>query len=182
MSYSDEEKRFHLQRMWAEGLSPFRAHELYGGPNRDTLRRWERAWERGEIECERPRVPGACEHAPHERYPEGTRAEALRLLSLGKPSREVARMLGLRPGTPAAGARAERRAQMSPPGAEGAPTRGGGRVTEAERAEPGSLRARVAALEGKLAEAEGQNEALRAVVEDPKAAGPAGTRRGGRQS
>ena len=166
MSYSMEERVFHLQRMWAEGLTCGGAQRLYGGPNRETLRRWERAWERGEIECARPRVPGACAHEKHAKYPRETREEALRLLAQGKPSREVGRMLGLRPGTAGAWARAERRAKMGPPGAKGAPARRGGRVTEAERAELESLRAR-------LAEAEGQLAVLRAVVEDPKAAGPA---------
>ena len=79
MSYSEEEKAFHLQRMWAEGLSALGAWRLYGGPTRETLRRWERAWERGEIACGRPRVPGACAHAKHSRYPEATRREDLRL-------------------------------------------------------------------------------------------------------
>ena len=89
VSYSEEEKAFHLQRMWAEGLTCGGAWRLYGGPNRETLRKWERAWERGEIECERPRVPGACAHEKHARYPEGTRREALRLLAQGKPAREM---------------------------------------------------------------------------------------------
>ena len=83
MSYSEEEKAFHLQRMWAEGLTCGGAWRLYGGPNRETLRKWERAWERGEIECERPRVPGACAHEKHAKYPEETRREALRLLAQG---------------------------------------------------------------------------------------------------
>ena len=82
MSYSEEEKAFHLQRMWAEGLTCGGAWRLYGGPNRETLRKWERAWERGEIECERPRVPGACAHEKHAKYPEETRREALRLLAV----------------------------------------------------------------------------------------------------
>ncbi len=41
--------------------------------------------------------PHSCAHAKHSRYSEETRAEALRLLSAGKPAREIARMLG-RPG------------------------------------------------------------------------------------
>ena len=172
VSYSEEEKAFHLQRMWAEGLTCGGAWRLYGGPNRETLRKWERAWERGEIECARPRVPGACAHEKHARYPEGTRREALRLLAQGKPAREVARMLGLRPGTPGAWRRAEARAKMPTPGAEGAPRAGGGRVGAAQD-RVAELEARVAALEGELAELGAQNEALRAVVGDPKAGGPA---------
>ena len=154
--------------MWAEGLSALGAWRLYGGPTRETLRRWERAWERGEIACGRPRVPGACAHAKHSRYPEATRREALRLLSLGKPAGEVARMLGL-PGAGALGAwrRAEARAKMGAPGAEGAPRRKeGARVTEAERAELESLRAQ-------LAEEREQNGVLRELMRDPKAGDPA---------
>ena len=167
MSYSEEEKAFHLQRMWAEGLTCGGAWRLYGGPNRETLRKWERAWERGEIECERPRVPGACAHEKHAKYPEETRREALRLLAQGKPPRDIARMLGLRDGgVVSAWARSERRAKMPPPGAKGAPQRGGGRLTDDERAELESLRAR-------LAEAEGQNEVLRELMRDPKAGDPA---------
>ena len=172
VSYSEEEKAFHLQRMWAEGLTCGGAWRLYGGPNRETLRKWERAWERGEIECERPRVPGACAHEKHARYPEGTRREALRLLAQGKPAREVARMLGLRPGTPGAWRRAEARAKMPTPGAEGAPQRGGGRLTDGERAELESLRAERDGLEARLAEAERQNAVLRELMRDPKAGDP----------
>ena len=90
MSHGMEEKRFHLQRMQAEGLTARRAHELYGGPCRETLKKWRKEWEGGLIECEMPRVPGACEHRKHEPLPAETRGEALRLLALGKPSREVA--------------------------------------------------------------------------------------------
>ena len=173
MSYSDEEKRFHLQRMWAEGLSPFRAHELYGGPNRDTLRRWERAWERGEIECPRVAAAHACEHSKHERYPQATKAEALRLLGAGRPAREVARMLGVAGPTLGLWRREERRAKMAPPGAKGAPRSEGGRVgapskggTAGPEAESERLRAEVAELEEQLA-------VLRALIADPKAGDPA---------
>ena len=172
MSYSEEEKAFHLQRMWAEGLTCGGAWRPCGGPNRETLRKWERAWERGETGCARPRVPGACAHEKHARCPEGTRGEALSLLAQGKPPREVGRMLGLRPGTVGAWRRAEARAKVPPPGAKGAPQRGGGRLTDGERAEPGSLRAERDGLEARLAEAERQNAVLRELMRDPKAGDP----------
>ena len=126
MAYTEEEKRFHLQRMWAEGLTCQEAADRYGGPVRATLLSWELAWELGELECERIAAPHACEHERHARYPEETRAEALRLHGLGVPSRNIARALGLRPGTVGAWARAERRAKMPPSGREGRAQGGGG--------------------------------------------------------
>ena len=166
MSHGMEEKRFHLQRMQAEGLTARRAHELYGGPCRETLKKWRKEWEGGLIECEMPRVPGACEHRKHEPLPAETKGEALRLLASGKPSREVDAMLGLPGGTASRWAREGRRATMPPPGAEGAPGAKGAKV-----AGSGDLEARVAELEE-------QNAVLRELMRDPKVGDPAGTRRG----
>lgn len=167
MAYTTQEKVFHLQRMWAEGLTPKEAADLHGGPSRATLTNWLRAWEDGAIECEMPRVPGACAHERHGRYPAGTREEALRLHDLGRPSRQIAKALGLPPGRVGAWVRQRDRARMAPPGAEGAPATGrGAPVTPQERAELERLRAERDELEAQLA-------ALRAVVEDPKAGGPA---------
>lgn len=171
MSYSMEEKVFHLQRMWAEGLTPGRAAALYGCPSRGTLRGWVRDWEEGRIECARPAVPGSCEHRKHKEFPEATRREALRLLAAGKPAREVAAMLGLPGGATASRwAKEERRAKMPPPGAKGAPRGEGARVGRADD------------LEARVAELEEQNAVLRELMRDPKAGDPAGTRRGGSAS
>ena len=75
LSYSTEEKVFHLQRMWAEGLTCSGAWALYGGPNRETLRRWEMAWERGENTLRQ--APGA----------RGLRAREARALPRGDQGR-----------------------------------------------------------------------------------------------
>lgn len=167
MAYSDDEKRFHLQRMWAEGLTPTRAHELYGGPGRQTLYNWERLWEQGLIECARPAVPGACEHRKHDPYPEATRREALRLLAQGKPTREIAAMLGLPGGAVVTGwAGRERRGKLPPAGAKGAPRAKGAAMGAEERAELERLRA-------ELEEERERNAALRELIRDPKAADPA---------
>ena len=110
-------------------------------------------------------IPGACEHRRHEPLPEETRREALRLLALGKPSREVAATLGLLGRTASRWAREGRRATVPPPGAE--------RAHGAKRARTG----RTDDLEARVAELEEQNAVLRELMRDPKAGGPAGTRR-----
>lgn len=75
MAYTDAEKAFHLQRMWAEGLTPAAYYRKWGHPNRSALRAWELAAERGELEVERPAVRGGCpDHPRHGRWPEKTRA------------------------------------------------------------------------------------------------------------
>ena len=97
--YTDEDKVFCVKRMWAEGLTPTAASRLWGAPSRRTLAAWEKEALGGGLAVEAPRVPGACRRAKHARYPEETRAEALRLLGLGKPTREIARALGLPSGS-----------------------------------------------------------------------------------
>ncbi len=88
--YTDEDKVFCVKRMWAEGLTPTAASRLWGAPSRRTLAAWEKEALGGGLAVEAPRVPGACRRAKHARYPEETRAEALRLLGLGKPTRGLA--------------------------------------------------------------------------------------------
>lgn len=114
--YTDEDKVFCVKRMWAEGLTPTAASRLWGAPSRRTLAAWEKEALGGGLAVEAPRVPGACRRAKHARYPEETRAEALRLLGLGKPTREIARALGLPSGSVVSrwAAEARRRAKMAP--------------------------------------------------------------------
>ena len=114
--YTDEDKVFYVKRMWAEGLTPTAASRLWGVPSRRTLASWEKEALGGGLAVEAPRVPGACRRAKHARYPEETRAEALRLLGLGKPTREIARALGLPSGSVVSrwAAEARRRAKMAP--------------------------------------------------------------------
>lgn len=113
--YTDEDKVFCVKRMWAEGLTPTAASRLWGAPSRRTLAAWEKEALGGGLAVEAPRVPGACRRAKHARYPEETRAEALRLLGLGKPTREIARALGLPSGSVVSrwAAEARRRAKMA---------------------------------------------------------------------
>ena len=169
MSYTERERAFYVQKMWSEGLRPATAARGWGRPSRSSLSAWERDALEGRLDCPRPAVPHACEHAKHGRYPEETRREALRLLALGKPPREVAAMLGLPSGaTASAWARAERAraAKMALPGAEGAPkSREEGAV-----ADDG---ARIAELEAQLAEERLANAVLRELMRDPKAGDPA---------
>lgn len=172
MAYTDAEKAFHLQRMWAEGLTPTAYYRKWGHPNRSALRAWELAAERGELEVERPAVRGGCpDHPRHGRWPEATKAEALRRVRAGEPAGDVARSLGLPGGrTVRAWADAERR-KMSPSGAEGAP-----RTGRAERMAGTAGTAggdRLAELEARNAELEEQVAVLRELMRDPKAGDPA---------
>ena len=83
-------------------------------------------------------------------------------------------MLGLRPGAVGAWRGAEARAKAPPPGARGAPQRGGGRLTDGGRAGLGSPRAERDGLGARLAEAEGRNAVLGELMRDPRAGDPEG--------
>ena len=168
--YSDRERAFHVQRMWAEGLRPATASRLWGSPSRGSLRAWELDALAGRLDCERPRAPHACPaRARHSRYPEETVREAVRLRSLGRPSGEVARALGLPSGSVVGGWwRAHLRGTLaatggSPARPAGAAGRGAGMGDEGE---PGALRARVRELEL-------ENAVLWEVARDQKAGDPA---------
>ena len=108
--YSDGDRAHYVERMWEEGLTPTEAERLWGLPSRRSLAQWQRDALEGRLEVRARRAPHACEHRRHQRYPEETRREALRLLALGRPPRQIARVLGLRDGSVvSAWARAERR-------------------------------------------------------------------------
>ena len=171
MSYTERERVRYVERMWAEGPTPKAAERKWGRPSRGTLRAWEKAALAGELPAERPRVPGAREHAKHGRYPELTRREAVRRYLAGEKPAHIARSLGLgNPGLVSAWARRERegagRGKMPSPGAEGAPKSKGGAV-DAEAEE------RIAELEARLEEERVQNAVLRELMRDPKAGDPA---------
>ena len=168
--YTDEDKVFYVKRMWAEGLTPTAAIRLWGVPSRRTLAAWEKEALGGGLAVEAPRVPGACKRAKHARYPEETRAEALRLLGLGKPSREIARLLGLPGGAIVSRwAREERRrANMGPEAAEAGERRR--RAVEGDAGKKGALGADDAA---ELERLRLEVAVLREMVSDPKAGDPA---------
>lgn len=160
MAYSERDKIFHVERMWAEGLTPASAERLWGRPCRASLSRWQRDAMEGRLDARMPVAPHACEHEKHARYPAETRAEALRLRGEGLPPAQVARMLGLPSGAVVTGwargelARARRAAGAPPPPAADAA-------------------ARIAELERELEEARLEADVLRAVLDDPKAGFPA---------
>ena len=112
----------------------------------------------GGLAVEAPRVPGACRRAKHARYPEETRAEALRLLGLGKPTREIARALGLPSGSVVSrwAAEARRRAKMAPEAI----------AMGKEKGAPGPREAELDRLRMECA-------VLREMLSDPKAGDPA---------
>ncbi len=144
--------------MWAEGLTPTAASRLWGAPSRRTLAAWEKEALGGGLAVEAPRVPGACRRAKHARYPEETRAEALRLLGLGKPTREIARALGLPSGSVVSrwAAEARRRAKMAPEAI----------AMGKEKGAPGPREAELDRLRMECA-------VLREMLSDPKAGDPA---------
>lgn len=156
--YTDEDKVFYVKRMWAEGLTPTAASRLWGAPSRRTLAAWEKEALGGGLAVEAPRVPGACRRAKHARYPEETRAEALRLLGLGKPTREIARALGLPSGSVVSrwAAEARRRAKMAPEAI----------AMGKEKGAPGPREAELDRLRMECA-------VLREMLSDPKAGDPA---------
>ena len=168
MSYTEAEKVFHVERMWAEGLSPAAYYARWGAPSRSTLRSWELAALRGELPAERPRVKGSCHGRPrHARYPEAARREAVRRALAGEAHGAVARSLGLRSADTVSRWVAAERGRMSPAGAEGAP-RTGRAAQVAERSGK-----RVEELEAELAELRERCAALWELMRDPKAGDPA---------
>ena len=159
MAYEEWEKILHVERMWAEGLTPASAARIWGRPSRGSLSKWQRDAMEGRLDARMPEAPHACEHAKHARYPAETRAEALRLRGEGVAPAQIARMLGLASGSTVTGwareeaARAREAARApSPPAADAA--------------------ARVAELERELEAARLEASVLRAVLDDPKAGFP----------
>lgn len=158
--YTEREKVRFVERMWADGLRPTSAHRLWGSPTRDRLAAWEKQALAGELPAEPPpRAPGA-EHTKHRPWPAATKAEALRLLGLGVPPRQVAARLGLPSGSVAsAWARQAReaggRARMGPEAVDMASGGGGG-----------------PAGDGELERAMLENAVLREMLRDPKAGDP----------
>ena len=167
MAYTEHEKVGFVERMWAEGLRPTSAQRLWGAPNRNLLTKWEREALAGELPAKRPPQRGRAEHRKHARWPEETKAEAIRLADLGVPCRQIGERLGL-PRGKAAGLvkswRAQReRARMAAEGAVDVKSSGKGRAKAPARAE----------LEERVAELELDNAALRELIADPKAGAPA---------
>ena len=161
--YSEKEKVFYVEKMWSEGLRPATASRLWGRPSRGTLSGWEQEALEGRLPATMPRIPGSCEHAKHQRYPAETREEALRLASLGKPSDEIARMLGLPSASVVTGwLRRERgAARMSGRARPEGARRDGGAASVRTDEEYEELRAR-------LEEAEAKVDIYKAVMLDPK--------------
>ena len=163
MAYTEHEKVGFVERMWAEGLRPASAHRLWGSPARGSLRAWELQALRGELPAEMPPVRGRLPHAKHAEWPRETREEAVRLAGLGVPTRQIADRLGIpHGGAGSLVASWRRRATMGAEGAVGM-AGGGGRAKAPTRAE----------LEAEVERPGLDNAALREMVADPKAGGPA---------
>ncbi|WP_139651430.1 IS3 family transposase [Raoultibacter phocaeensis] len=172
--YTEREKVRYVETMWAEGLTPRAAERKWGTPSRESLRRWLEQAEEGSLPAEMPRVKGRAEHAPHSRYPEATKAEAVRLYGLGEKPAHIARRLGIAEASIISvwSRKARKSAIMSETGAEGAPR-------EDEGAKPGMGQAagsddrRIEALRAELEEALFEVSVYKELMRDPKAASPA---------
>ena len=115
-AYDERKRIFHVERMWAEGLTPASAARVWGRPSRASLSKWQRDAMEGRLDARMREAPHACEHAKHARYPAETRAEALRLRGEGLAPAQIARMLGLASGSTVSGwAREEAALAPSPP-------------------------------------------------------------------
>jgi transposase InsO family protein/transposase-like protein len=132
-------------------------------PSRHTLSDWDRAFLRDGVEVPVPEVRGRVEHRKHQRYPEATRREALRLLRAGETARAVGARLGVPTGTVDVWARKARGRGTRP--AEGARPMAVGRGRAGERPYAEVVR--------ENDELRLQVRALVAMMGDPKSAGPA---------
>lgn len=199
--YTEREKVRFVERMWAEGLRPAAAKRRWGHPSRASLGKWEKQALAGELPAERPVHPGECrEREKYQRFPEETKREFVRLVTVGGKSRsEAGLILGVPRGTYSSwiyGYKSgtlfpEQRAQGAPK-AKGGP-RNMGKKKNGERqprpeAEKGLPQAREGRLKGIVVPggpmppyvrptdprgiaAEEENLLLRAVLADLKAAG-----------
>ena len=160
--YGRRDKERILADLAESGMPPAAFAALPGRPCRSTLRKWIREAERGEIDVPERGVRGRADgRAKHERYPEATVREALRLLARGARPADVARRLGVSSGSVVRSwaTRAAARGRISPEGVV--------------RVDGDGLRDRVAELERELAAERLANAALRELARDPKAGDPA---------
>jgi putative transposase len=163
MTYTEHEKVYFVEKMWDEGLRPATASRVWGRPSRGCLAEWERQALAGELPAAPPARPGRVEsHPKHQRWPERTRREALRLLSLGWDARRVALALGI-PGADTVGRWAARAREASMGAGVRAMRKGEGKGKGKGKGE-----ARDEELERALLE----NAALREMLRDPKAGDP----------
>lgn len=156
--YSKEDRERILADFRESGMPLATFCRLPGKPSRNSLRSWRDAADRGELDVPAREVRGRCEHARHKAYPEETKREALRLLARGMRPADVARRLGVASGG-AVASWARKRGRMPP--------------KEAVPMADEDARARIARLEKELARSRMQVEALKEMVRDPKAGGPA---------
>lgn len=142
-------------------------------PSRETMRAWLAQEAEGLLDVPERDVRGRAEHAKHARYPEATRAEAVRLVRAGVRPCDAARRLGV--GSASVVDRWARAAERARIGADGAADRKGARMPDGGRrpATRAELEARLAAAEAELEEARMQVDVLRELMRDPKAGDPA---------
>ena len=153
--YSDEDRAHYVERMW-EGWPPHRGREAVGAPLAPLAGPVAARRAQGRLEVRARRPPHAC--TAGTRYPEETRGEALRLLGLGKPTRQIARMLGLRDGG-------------ASPSGPGRRLRAGGATMGAEAVDV----EKATGGEGTSSEAEGRGRGAQGDAQRPKSREPGET-------
>ena len=160
MRYTREDKE-RLLADWVESGMPVAAFcRRPGTPGRNTMREWLRLAGEGRLSIpEREAAGKAGPRAPWQRYGEGTRAEAVRLVRAGSRPCDVARRLGV------SGGGVVRSWVRKASGAGTTPWKGAVRMDVAESE-------RVAELERELAERDREIDVLREMVCDPKAGDP----------
>ena len=160
MRYTREDKE-RLLADWVESGMPVAAFcRRPGTPGRNTMREWLRLAGEGRLSIPEREVAGkAGPRAPWQRYGEGTRAEAVRLVRAGSRPCDVARRLGV------SGGGVVRSWVRKASGAGTTPWKGAVRMDVAESE-------RVAELERELAERDREIDVLREMVCDPKAGDP----------
>lgn len=99
MTYPYEFKLQVVGEYRASGLSYREACDRISHfPSSESLSKWDKQFKRDGIEVPTPEVRGKIEHRKHQRIPEATKREALRLISKGESTRTVARRLGISSG------------------------------------------------------------------------------------
>lgn len=173
--YAEREKVRYVEMMWAEGLTPCAAGRKWGRPSRALLSKWSKEAEAGLLPAERPRASARADHEPHARYPEATKAEAVRLRKLGEKRSHIARRLGITDARIITvwAAQDRKRAIMSETGAGSAPRKARRKEPQDMAKDPVPDGGEAARLRAELDEALLDVAVYKELMRDPKAAGPA---------
>lgn len=160
--FSVDEKARLLEELWASGLTLAAAARLPGMPSRDTLRRWVAQADAGKIPVRRPERPQHVKHAPYE---PAVKLEALRLASMGVPTRAIRKRLNIASrDLIRSWERAVRDGRLDP--------RTGRVILLGREGRHGMSERDDAATDEEVAELRLQVSVLKELIEDPKALGP----------